>query len=229
MNRKQMNIVEMADVVSAYMAKNSSIWQGNQAITEAVTELDGNLVVIEQLTKKQKAPVVGHAADKATVRDDLEYAILQIAAPIAALGAKTNNFTLEAQGDLTPAQVDKLAGEDLTATAQRISELATANLPALANYGIVPADITAVDTLVAQFEAVETKPREAVVDRAKETKQIGPVITSTRSLLLRQLDRAMFTYKRTQPEFHAGYESARVIVDRGNPAQPPPPPTPPTP
>jgi len=41
------------------------------------------------------------------------------------------------------------------------------------------------------------------------------MIANLRSILRRQLDRQMTTYKRSNAEFYAGYLSARVIVDRG--------------
>ena len=50
-------------------------------------------------------------------------------------------------------------------------------------------------------------------------KQVAPLIKNLRSVLHRQLDRLMLNFKKSNPEFYAGYLSARVIVDRGNPAK----------
>lgn len=41
------------------------------------------------------------------------------------------------------------------------------------------------------------------------------MIAKLRSTLRRQLDRQMTRFKRTNPEFYAGYLAARVIVDKG--------------
>jgi hypothetical protein len=51
------------------------------------------------------------------------------------------------------------------------------------------------------------------------------------SILRNRLDKQMTKFKKTNPEFFAGYRSARVIVDRGGSAggSPPPPTPPPTP
>ena len=219
MTRKQFNIVDMTGVVTAYLNKpeNQSIWQSNQAITDTVNVITANLTVIDALDKKQKAPVSGPAADKAMTRHDYEDVILHLAGQVGALAAKTNNATLEAQADLTVSQLDYMSVQDLVATAGRIGDLVTANLPALAAYNITAADVTTMAGLTTQFQAVATKPREAVVDRKKETDQVQPVVSSTMSTLRRQLDRQMLAFKRTNPEFYAGYLSARVIVDRGNP------------
>jgi len=57
------------------------------------------------------------------------------------------------------------------------------------------------------------------VVRAGQTKTIPPAVQSVTSLLRRRLDKEMLLFKRTQPEFYAGYSSARVIVDRGGAAK----------
>jgi len=219
MNRKQLNIVEAASTVAAYMAKpeNNVLWQGNQAISDTMVEINGNLTTIAALEKKQKAPVTGPAADKATLRYDYEDEILRIANQLASLGAKTKNATLEAQAELTMPGLDKLAADDLVATAGRIGDLATTNLVALAGYNVTQAHLTGLAGMTTQFQGAKTKPREAVVDRKKETDLIQPVVSSLLSTLRRQLDRQMVNFKRTNPEFYRGYVAARVIVDRGNP------------
>ena len=221
MNRRQINVVEAANTTVAYLTQpaNAAIVQGNQAITNTMVEIKGDLATIAGLEKKQTKPITGPAADKAALRHDYEEAILVVAGQLAALGAKNNDLTLEAQGDLSLSKLEDLTAEDLVATADRIGDLATDNIAALADYNILPADVTALGTFKPKFQGVKTKPREAVVGRKQETDLIQPVIKSLRSLLNRQLDRQMLTYKKPQPEFYAGYLSARVIVDRGNPAK----------
>ena len=230
MNRYQLNVTEMTSTVAAYMAKpvNSALWSSNVAISATMTEINGDLTTLAGLGVKQESPTTGAAVDKATLRFDYENEILRIAGQLAALGAATNNGDLEAKSDLSMATLDKQSADVLAATATRISGLVTANLAALVNYGITAADATGLDTLTTQFQAIKTKPREAVVDKKKETDQVQPLITSLLSTLRRRLDRQMLAYKQTQPEFYAGYLGARVIVDRGAPAKkkPTPPPTP---
>ena len=58
------------------------------------------------------------------------------------------------------------------------------------------------------------QPREAVVNRKKQTQTLPGMITGLRSTLRRQLDRQMTTFKRSSPEFYAGYIAARGVVDR---------------
>ena len=219
MDRDSLNIVQESKTVSAYMARpeNKLIWQPTQAITDVMAAIDGDIAALGGVETKQQAPVLGPAAAKAVLRHDYEDDILRIAAGIFAFAAKTNNLELEAQVDLTFSGLEHLSGEDLVAAGDRIANLVTANVAGLVAYNITATDATLLGTYKTQFQAKETKPREAVVDRSKETKQIAPLIRNLRSLLNRQLDKLMLGFKKTNPEFYAGYLTARVIIDRGHP------------
>jgi hypothetical protein len=229
MNRDQLNVTDMASTVSADMGKNKTIWQGVPAITATGADVDAAIAKIAEADQKQEAPTSGAAGDKATVRHDYEDQVLLIADQLASLAAKNKDATLEAQAELTLAALDKLSAEDLEATGKRVSGLATANLAALADYDITAADVTDLDDLTTKFHSAKTAPREAVVDRKKQTDVIPGMLATLRSTLRRQLDRQMTTFKRSNAEFYAGYLSARVIVDRGGGGgkKPTPPPTPP--
>lgn len=229
MNRYMHNVADMATNVSVFMSKpeNKPIWQGNKAVGDTLAVVDADLETLAGVDTKQLAPIIGPAADKAKTRFDFEQQILVIAGQLAAFAAKNKDATLEAQADLTHAGLDKMAVQDLEETATRIANLATANLTALADYGLTDADVTALGTLQTKFHAAQTAPRQAVVDRKKENEMLPPLVSSMLSTLHRQLDRQMLSFKQSNPEFYAGYLAARVIVDRGNPAkEQPPAPTP---
>jgi hypothetical protein len=229
MNRDQLNVTDTASTVSAYMGKNKTIWGGVKAINDTMTEVDAAIAAIADADKKQTAPTTGAAEDKATVRHEYEDQILLIADQLASLAAKKKDAVLESQVELSLATLDKLSAELLEAAGKRVSGLATANLAALADYGITAADVTDLDNLTAKFHGAKTAPREAVVDRKKQTDTLPGMIANLRSILRRQLDRQMTTFKRSNAEFYAGYLAARVIVDRGGGGGKKPAPMPPAP
>ena len=141
---------------------------------------------------------------------------MRIAGQLCSLAAKINDTNLAAQTELTLAQLDKLSVDVLESTGSRVSGLATANLAALADYGITQADVTALDGLTTQFHGVKTAPRKAIATRAGQTKTLPPAVKTVTSLLRNQLDKQILMFKKSNPEFYAGYVSARVIVDRGS-------------
>lgn len=148
------------------------------------------------------------------VRHNYEDEIMRIAGQLCSLAAKNGDSNLAAQTELTLAQLDKMSADVLEATGNRISGLATTNLAALADYGITQADVAGLDALTQQFDAVKTAPRKAIATRAGQTKTLPPAVQSVTSLLRNHLDKQMLMFKKSNPEFYAGYQSARVILDR---------------
>ncbi len=215
MNRDQLNRTGMFSTVSAVMNTNKSLWSGVKAISDTVDDLNDGIADISGTAGKQQTPVSGAAAQKAQVRHSYEEQILFIANQLAALAEVNSDANLAGQVELTLSALDKLPDDDLEETGTRIATLATTNLAALADYGIAQADVTQLTTLTTQFHTAKTAPREAVVGRASQTDTLPDKIAEVTSILRNRLDKLMTRFKTSQPEFYAGYLSARVIVDRG--------------
>lgn len=231
MNRDQFNRTEMCNTVSSYLGKNKPIWSGVKAMNDTVSEVDANNAALAEKVRRQQTPTTGAAEEKEQVRLDFEEKILEVADQLGALAEKNKDMNLAAQVELTLSSLDKLADDDLEATGQRVSGLATAHLAALADYNILPADLAVLDGLKTKFHGVKSGPRTAIAGRAGETNTLPDLLSRQTSLLRNRLDKQMTRFKKSHPEFYAGYRSARVIVDRGgggsNPPAPTPPPAPP--
>lgn len=228
MNQDQLNRTGMVSTVSAYMAQNNSIWNAVPAITGTVGEVNANLAAIAEKVRKQQTPITGAAEEKETVRLDFEEKILGITDQLGALAEKMKNANLAAQVEFSLSSLDKLSDDELEETGTSVSALGTANLAALADYGLVAADVAALDAAKTKFHGIKTAPRTAIAGRKGETDTIPILISDTTSILRNRLDKQMTKFKKSHPEFYAGYRSARVIVDRGgSSATPPTPPTPP--
>ena len=232
MERDQWNSIGMCGTVSSYMDKNKSIWTGTKAVNDTVAELNAKIAAIEKKAREQQTPTTGATDEKTQVRGDFEDKILEIADQLSSLAAKNKDMNLAAQVELTLSALDKLGDDELEETGKRVSALATAKLAALADYDIDQADVTELDALAAKFATVKNAPRTAIAGRAGHTNTMPDAIRDTKSLLRNQLDKQMTKFKKSHPEFYAGYRSARVIVDRGGsgggaPSSPTPPPQPP--
>ena len=204
----------MGATVAAYMNQNSTLWTGNKAVTATMTAVNAALGTVGTKAQQQETPIIGEEVQKVLVRHDYEDEIMRIGGQLCSLASKNNDPNLAAQTELTLPQLDKLSADILEATGKRISTLATANLAALADYGITQTDVTALDGLTTQFDAVKTAPRKAIATRAGQTKTMPPAVKNVTSLLRNHLDKQMLMFKKSNPEFYAGYQSARVILDR---------------
>ena len=205
----------MGATVAAYMNKNLTIWTGNKAVTTTVTALNAALGTVDTKAQQQETPIVGEEAKKVLIRHDYEDEIMRIAGQVCSLAVKNNDMDTDSQSELTLAQLDKMSADVLESTGKRISGLATANLAGLADYGITQTDVTGLDGLTTQFHDAKTAPRKAIATRAGQTKTMPPAVKTVTSLLRNHLDKQMLMFKKSNPEFYAGYVSARVIVNHG--------------
>lgn len=226
MNQNQADRTTMFATVAAYMDKNKTLWTGIKATSDTVADMNAGIGIVATKAGKQQAPTGGAGDEKTDVRGDFEEKILEIGDQLAALASKTTNVSLAAQVDLTRSGVGKLPADDLENTGRRVSAAATANLTALADYGIVQADVTALDALTTRFHGTKTGPRMAIATRAAETATLPDAIDNVTTILRDRLDKQMTKFRASQPEFYAGYQSARVIVSRGGNGATPPAPAP---
>jgi hypothetical protein len=215
MTRKLLNRNGMGETVSAYMDKNKIVWGSNLAIVKTVSDLNSSLGGVSQKMQEQEKPILGEAEMKALIRHDFEDEILRVAGQLSALAAEKGDAVLAAQVEFTLPQLDKLDGDVLEETGKRVSGLGTVHLASLADYGITQIDLTALDGLTTQFHGAKTAPRTAVAGRSGQTKTLLPAVKGTTSILRNRLDKQLLMFKKTNPEFYAGYLSARVVVDRG--------------
>ena len=214
MNQDQTNITGMHTTVADYLTQNILLWKGVKAVSDTVAALKANNAIIAGKANEQETAMDGAAAVKNKIKRDLEDKILEVADQLSSLAAKNKDVTLGAQVELSLSVLDKLDDDDLEAKGKNVSALATANLAALADYNITQADVTALDGLVTSWGKVKTAPRTAIAKRSGQTKTLPQAISDNTSLLRTQRDKQMTKFKRTNPEFFAGYHAARVIIHR---------------
>jgi multidrug efflux pump subunit AcrA (membrane-fusion protein) len=220
----------MGATVAAYINKNQSIWSDNKAVADTMSKINAALGTVDVKAQAQETPILGEEELKVLTRHDYEDEIMRISGQIGSMASKAGDMVTAGQVEFTLAQLDKMSADDLERTGKRVSGLATANLAALADFNITQTDVKGLDDMTAQFDKVKTGPRTAIAKRAGQTKTLPPAVKSVISLLRNNLDKEMLMFKKSNPEFYAGYLSARVILDRvrhktGTPPAPAPAPT----
>jgi hypothetical protein len=228
MNDKQRNSIAMLETVRTYMNDNAAVWNGLPAAGVVVTELSGRVDDINETVQKQEDPTTGITQDKETLREILEDKIREVGPLIAAYAASVSNFTLLADVDANPSDVDKTSEQRIDDIATRIYNGGVANLAQLGPFNITQAKLDDLDQARQAFLAAKNKPRVKINEKAGETRTLPQMITEAKSLLRLQLDKLMASFRLSKPQFYAGYLSARVIIDRHGPGnnQPPEPPQP---
>lgn len=214
MNQDQVNITSTQTTLVDYLNQNKTVWGDVKAVNDTVNAIIANNKIISDKTNTQEHATDGAAELKRQARHDLEEKIVETADQLFALADKNSDTALESQTHLTLSSVDGLEDDDLERTAQNILQLATSNLAALADYGVVQADLDTLDTLTKNFTKVKTAPRTGIAMRKSQTDTLPQAIDDNQSLIRRQLDKQMTRFKKTNPDFYAGYQAARLIVSR---------------
>jgi hypothetical protein len=220
----------MFKTVAGYLDQNASVWSGMAPLATAVQQFQQKIGAIDTAAQKQETPVSGATGDKAATRDDLEDVLFLTCEALGVLAHTTGDHDLQALVNVSPSTLDSLGDEELANRASNVLARANARKTELATMQVTQANIDELDQALQDFQAAKAKPRTAVVERSVQTQSLSSLLREAGNILRDQIDRLVNLFRRTHPEFVAGYRSARVVVDRvaGRAAPEATPPTPPT-
>lgn len=209
----------MQKAVRDYMTAHLAKWNGIAANVTAHTLLKTKLTAIDAMVTEQERVRTGITVAKNALRVSLEQAILLVANPTAVFAEISGDAVLLSETDLTPTDLDKESDQTLDDVAARVKNAAESVIASLADYGVLAADITALEDAIEAFEGAKTGPDVARAERKALTEQLEPLVDSAGDVLTRQLDKLMARYQLTDAVFHSGYKAARVIIDLRGPGE----------
>jgi hypothetical protein len=213
MNNKDTNRVTMIKTTREYLAGTNSIWSPMAPFAAAVADLNAKLSEIDAAAQKQEAPS-GAAADKNAARDALEDVTFLACEALCVLAHDGNDNALLALCDLSPSALGEMDGEALSNRAANVLTAANARKTELAPLQVTQANLDEFTQALADFNDTRTGPRAATAARKVQTQSLRALIREALDILRNRIDRMVNLFGRTHPEFVAGYENARVIVDR---------------
>jgi|SRR5438067_67225 len=230
MDNNQTNRVNMFKTVSAYLADHNSVWNGTAPFAAAVTQFNNNIAAIDTSAQKQETPS-GATHDKEGARDALEDVLFLMCEALSVLGHNAGDNDLLALTGVSPSTLHKLDAEALSNRAASVLGAANTRKTDLATLQVTQMNIDELDNALQTFNAAKTTPRTHTAERMAHTQSLASLIRETSGILKNQIDSLVNLFRRTNPDFVAGYRSARVVVDRAatHAAAAPSTPIPPTP
>ncbi len=227
MNTNQTNRVTMFKTVASHLDDHSSVWNGMAPMQAAVTEFKNKIAAIDASAQKQETPS-GATDSKAAARDDLEDVLFLACEALGTLGHSSNDHDLSALVEVTPSSLDRMGEEELSNRAASVLAAANARKTELAALQVTQANLDELDQALQDFNASKEGPRQATSERMAQTESLPQLIREGSEILRERIDRMVNLFRRSHPDFVAGYRGARVIVDRSasrrttRPAAPPP-------
>lgn len=224
------NDIDMYKTVSAYLAEKNSVWGSMTPLATAVGTLNDGIAALDATAQNQETPS-GATVDKAGARDALEDVLFLMCEALGVLAHTSSDNDLFALTDVTPTTLDRMDGEELSNRAARVLAAANDKKTDLARFQVTQANIDELDTALQTFNSVKTSPRARTAERKAQTQSLARQNRDLKKHLRNQIDPMVNLFRRTNPDFVAGYRAARVIIDRpatrtAAPTTPTPPPAP---
>lgn len=214
MDTRQTNRITMFRTVIKYLDQHAAVWAAMAPLAAAVQLLKDTLALIDATMQKQAVPTKGAAVNKSTARDALEDVLFLICEALGALGHTSGDNDLVALTALSVSILHKLGEEELSARAALVLAAANTHKPALVTINVTQANIDELTQALQSYNASKETPRTATAERAAQTDLLPGLLRDGSDVLRNRIDRMVNLFQRTNPEFLAGYRSARVVFDR---------------
>jgi len=212
MTRKEINLLSMLKSIVQFYNENPLLISDKPALQAAVEKLKAYIAEVEALEQAQIKDSKADTALKGETKADLINAMLKVYAGVAAHGAATNDTRLKMAADVTERELKKMRGSDLIAEARALYELAVPIAPQLIIWHVMQADIEALDTNSAAFDAKDPAIKNIKARSAKATTDIKAKLNEAYDFTKDSLDAMMLPFKIVNPLAYGHYQNAREII-----------------
>jgi uncharacterized protein (UPF0297 family) len=184
------------------------------AFVNTVNELKTHVSEIQAVTQQQTETVSkGATKDKSSVIDRLVELSMKVANPIYVYAFNTANNRLLQKVSVNKSmfyhdhdQASLILAKIILAEANTLSETLT-------DYGISSADITELETVISQLEALINAPSGVIGERKLYTSSLRELFVAADSVVYDKLDKLIGLFKSSKPEFFTLYSNARNVVN----------------
>ncbi|MBK8487877.1 MAG: hypothetical protein WAU21_03070 [Chitinophagales bacterium] len=202
--------------VRDFMVTNTAIWTASSGMTTAVTSLTTHIDNIDTYSEGQQEDSKGATTTKGIKRDTLVAKIVKVADGLRSFANATGNTTLAGQSKVVKSQLDGMPDTILSDKAQSIRNLGNTNIAGLADYNVLPADVTALNTARTAFNADIQKPKNIIGTKKANTTNLKNEFLATIALFDNVMDPLVRTYKEAENTFVLEYFNNREIYNIGS-------------
>lgn len=196
-----------------YLEANEDVFKDVEALLSAKNEYGNILKSLAEALNMEEAANVKQSTEKGQRREAANGWFLTIASALFALADKRGDATLKQQSDYKRTRINGLKEGDFVPEATALFELAKKDLTDLAPYGVSEADNKAFGDAIEAYRLVMNKPRVTKAEQTRLNARCEALLKEADVLFKNQLDRLLQRFATSHPDFFAGYQRARSIVD----------------
>ena len=213
MRNRQINKLAAFIVLVSVCKKGQANWTALKAFKDKFQKFAAKVELLSKLKLRQEAGTAGIAAQKQQCREEA-----CSAAEIVAAGVRS---WAEDKGDLVTAgkvdysYSDLMDGRDTTSKDRcpTVHDVAAEIVDSLGDHGVDADVLEELQEKIDVYTECIIKPREAVTEGKRVTKQIENEFRAADRLLSKGLDELSRKFKKSAPAFFEDYWNARKIVD----------------
>jgi hypothetical protein len=212
MNALQEAKLKMYRATESYCDANAAIVASNVAFQTAFTGFKTNIETIISTLQADELVLTGITADKLQSKQKLCRMTAETAGVIYAYAVTVGDNTLKMAVDFPVSDLTRMREDSLAVRCQSIHDAGSANLAALADYGVTQASLDNLQTAIDTYSADTPKTRTAISQRKTMTAKLAHLFDETDTLLKDRLDKLVQIFNSAHPDFVQTYEAARRIV-----------------
>ena len=215
MNATQESKLNMYRATQKHCTDNAAIVATLPAFQTTLNAFNVKVSAIIAATQQEDLVTKGITVDKSEAKKSLCRLTTDIAAPIFAYASASANNKLKQEVNFSYSDLLRTKDDVMAPRCQNIKDLATANLAALASYGLTAAGLTALQTEIDTYQAKVPTPRNSAAQKKTIRENLKKLIKEADTVLKEQMDKTVVGFKAAHPDFVSTYKANRIIIDPG--------------
>lgn len=211
MKKTQSSKLNALLAVQTLFSANPAIIDTLPALDEAAEELTDIIMAVNTNVKIQSSPS-GAAAAKTDALVEIGDLAYEIAGGVLSFAEKSNDVALAAKVRIGRTAITAGSGNVVSARIQRVIDIATEHVESLADHGVTQTKINSLKQRLKTYDAVRVLPRQAIAAAASATRQLEKLFPQADRLLKNRIDKLVWQFRESQPDFYQKYQVARSIV-----------------
>ena len=199
-------------VLCDHLSKNGDIVDTIPNLSDQFIQLQSLIGQIQSQSQQQSLDQTGVAIAKKEARKHLVDVAADMARKLSAYALMANNVSLLKEVHKQDYALLRMTDEQLRESCQLIYERGVTNVEAAAQYGLNNRSLTDLINAIHAFTTMIPKPRLTETEKKQATLQLVKLFADV-EVILEKMDMLVDVVKISQPLFHGGYKSARMIVD----------------
>lgn len=209
------NRLGMYQSVLGHYNLHSAILNTIPVVTLLQTELSGIVTSILNIAGPANSDITGYAVDKQNLRNELTNIILKVSIAYSSWCYVSLNNRKAEFFDESRAMLNYKRDNDVYTYAMDLNTTALLDVAALAPFGVLPADFTALTAKAAQYLAIIKDPKIQKGERAAKLLQMSREFDKASDLIKNRLDHVMKAFMLSHLVIYDSYLFARSIEDTG--------------